>query len=203
MSRYSGPRLRIARRLGMDLPGLTSKSSSRRAFAPGQHGAAGTRRKKTEFALHLIEKQKLRFNYGVGEKQFRLLMAEAKRQKGDSGENLLRLLEQRLDNIVFRMGVGRSIPQARQLVNHGHIKVNGRRVDIPSFRVKPGMVITLTDKILANELVKQTLQSPSIARPAYLKMDNNSAEMIDLPGRQDVPFEVRESLVVEYYAQRL
>ncbi len=203
MSRYSGPRLRIARRLGTDLPGLTCKSSSRRAYAPGDHGPAGGRRKKTEFALHLMEKQKLRFNYGIGEKQFRLLMGEAKRQKGDSGENLLRLLEQRLDNVIFRMGAGRSIPHARQIVNHGHIKVNGRRVDIPSFRVKPGMVITLTEKAQNNELIQATMQSPTLARPAYLKVENNQAEMLDLPTRADVPFEIRENLVVEYYAQRL
>lgn len=205
MSRYTGPRVRILRRLGMDLPGLTAKSGSKRAFPPGDKGPMGARKKKTDYGNHLFEYQKLRVNYGLSEKQFRMVVKEAKRQKGDSGSNLLRLLEQRLDNVVFRMGVGRSIPHARQVVAHGHVKINGRRVDIPSFIVKQGMELTLTDKIKANEIVSETLKSPMLVRPSYLSFDpvNSSATMIELPAREDTPIEVQEALVIEFYSRQI
>ncbi|RJO73232.1 MAG: 30S ribosomal protein S4 [Myxococcales bacterium] len=203
MSRYRGPRVKLLRRLGMDLPGLTPKSQSRRAYPPGEHGAKGTRRKKTEFALHLLEKQKVRINYGLSERQLRKLVKDANRMKGDTGLNILRLLEQRLDNVVFRMGVGRSIPHARQVVTHGHVLINGRRVNIPSFRVKPGMEISLSEKLLNNEGVKETLARPALARPSYIKFENNKALISELPSRTDVPFEVQENLIVEYYAPRV
>jgi len=165
----------------------------------------GARKKKTDYGNHLFEYQKLRVNYGLSEKQFRMVVKEAKRQKGDSGSNLLRLLEQRLDNVVFRMGVGRSIPHARQVVAHGHVKINGRRVDIPSFIVKQGMELTLTDKIKANEIVSETLKSPMLVRPSYLSFDpvNSSATMIELPAREDTPIEVQEALVIEFYSRQI
>ncbi len=130
MSRYRGPRLRVVRRLG-DLPGLTRKSA-RRSYPPGQHGQA--RKKRSEYATQLEEKQKLRFNYGISEKQLLRYVRKAKRAGGSSGQTLLKLLEMRLDNIVFRLGMAPTIPAARQLVNHGHVQVNGRVVSIASYQ---------------------------------------------------------------------
>ncbi len=133
MSRYRGPRLRIVRRLG-DLPGLTRKAA-RRSYPPGQHGQA--RRKRSEYAIRLEEKQKLRFNYGLSERQLVRYVKKARRMQGSTGTNLLQLMEMRLDNIIFRLGFAPTIPGARQLVNHGHITVNGRVVDIASYNCRP------------------------------------------------------------------
>ncbi|HEY9813587.1 MAG TPA: 30S ribosomal protein S4, partial [Candidatus Sericytochromatia bacterium] len=134
MSRYRGPRLRIVRRLG-DLPGLTRKTA-RRAYAPGQHGQ--NRKKRSEYAIRLEEKQKLRFNYGITERQLLRYVRRARRASGSTGQVLLQLLEMRLDNTVFRMGMAPTIPAARQLVNHGHVTVNGRVVDIASYQCRAG-----------------------------------------------------------------
>lgn len=142
MSRYRGPRLRIVRRLG-ELPGL-SRKSPRRNYPPGQHGQG--RRKRSEYAIRLEEKQKLRFNYGVTEKQLVKYVKKTRRAAGSSGQALLQLLEMRLDNTVFRMGLAGTIPGARQLVSHGHVTVNGRVLDIPSYQCRPGDVISIRDK---------------------------------------------------------
>ncbi|PSB61855.1 30S ribosomal protein S4, partial [Chroococcidiopsis cubana CCALA 043] len=159
MSRYRGPRLRVVRRLG-DLPGLTRKNA-RRSYPPGQHGQA--RKKRSEYAIRLEEKQKLRFNYGLTEKQLLRYVRRARRVTGSTGQVLLQLLEMRLDNTVFRMGMAPTIPAARQLVNHGHVMVNGREVNIASYQCRPGEVIGIKNKAQSRQLVENNLQYPGLA----------------------------------------
>lgn len=159
MSRYRGPRLRVTRRLG-DLPGLTRKSA-KRSYPPGQHGQA--RRKRSEYAIRLEEKQKLRFNYGISERQLVRYVKKARAQEGSTGTNLLKLLENRLDNICFRLGFGPTVPGARQLVNHGHITVNGRVVDVPSYQCRPGDVIVVRERKASRQLAEGNLEFPGLA----------------------------------------
>ncbi|MFW5965884.1 MAG: 30S ribosomal protein S4 [Persicimonas sp.] len=203
MARYTGPRLRIVRRLGTDLPGLTRKIADRRPYPPGEHGQG--RQRFSEFKKQLYAKQKLRYNYGVGEQQLRNLFVEAQRSREPAGLMLLRLLEQRLDNVVFRAGFAPTIPAARQLVVHGHIQVDGRKVDRPSFRVQPGSQISLREKSRNLAVVEESISNPSLRLPSYLSVDENArtATIDQLPGREDVPVQVDESLVVEYYSPRL
>jgi small subunit ribosomal protein S4 len=173
----------------------------RRPYPPGQHGA--TRKKPSEYAVRLKEKQKLRANYGVTEKQMRGLMGEARRVKGDAGKKLLELLERRLDNAVFRAGFAPTIPAARQMVAHGHVQVNGRRVDIPSFRVKRGDTVALTEAMRANVQVQQCLADEHLPRASWLEVhrEQASARVVALPDETSVPFPLQVQLVVEYYAQ--
>ena len=145
MARYTGPRLKICRQLGVILPGLTSEARLKREAPPGQHGAR-RRGKSSDFKERLVEKQKVRFHYGIQEKQFRRYVIEASRQKGPSGRNLITLLESRLDNIIWRTGLAATIPAARQLVVHGHVEVNGKKVDRPSFQVKPNHIVGIREK---------------------------------------------------------
>lgn len=203
MARYTGPRLRIIRRLGTDLPGLTRKIADRRPYPPGDHGQG--RQRFSEFKKQLYAKQKLRFNYGLNEQQLRNLFVEAQASREPAGLMLLRLLEQRLDNIVFRAGLAATIPAARQLVVHGHVMVNDRKVDRPSFRVQPGMKVSLRTKSMSLSAVEESMASPALRHPAYLTVDENTkaATMDQVPGREDTPFQVDESLVVEYYSPRL
>ncbi len=203
MARYTGPRLRIARRLGTDLPGLTRKLADRRPYPPGQHGKG--RQRFSEFKKQLYEKQKLRYNYGVGERQLRNLFVEAQASRDPAGVVLLRLLEQRLDNVVFRLGLAPTIPAARQLVVHRHIMVDGRIVDRPSFRVTPGHEITIKPKSRDLEVIEESVAAPTLRLPGYLSFDANSltGRMESLPGREDIPVQVQENLVVEYYSPRL
>jgi small subunit ribosomal protein S4 len=168
MSRYRGPRLRITRRLG-ELPGLTRKSA-RKAYPPGQHGQA--RKKKSEYAARLEEKQKLRFNYGLSERQLRRYVQKARRAAGSTGTTLLQLLEMRLDNTVFRLGMAPTIPAARQLVNHGHITVNAGVVDIASYACRPGELVSVRDREASRKLVNANLQYPGLANlPSHLEFD--------------------------------
>ncbi|MDR1647057.1 MAG: 30S ribosomal protein S4 [Zoogloeaceae bacterium] len=203
MSRFTGPRLKAMRALGLDLPGLSRKSISARPHSPGQHGAQ--MRRKSDFGLRLMEKQKLRVNYGLTEKQLRRLVREARGSRGATGEKLAELLERRLDNVVFRAGFAPTIPAARQLVNHGHFCVNGRRVDIPSYRVNIGDVIALSERSAKLDCVKGTLAEPALIRPEWLHWDEPQrvASISHLPAASDVPFPIELQLVVEYYAQRL
>lgn len=160
MSRYTGPRVRVMRALGTDLPGLSAKKIERRPYPPGQHGQG--RKKRSEYALHLLEKQKVRMNYGVTERQLRTLMREARASSETTGHKLIELLERRLDNIVFRAGFARTIPAARQLVNHGHVLVDGRRVDIASYRVSPGQIVSVREASQQSQpvLIVQGAQPP-------------------------------------------
>jgi small subunit ribosomal protein S4 len=190
------------RTLGLDLPGLSPKTSERRPYPAGQHGQR--RRKETEFGKRLHEKQKLRLNYGLSEKQMRNTFLEALNSRDNTGSKLIQLLERRLDNIVFRAGFARSIPAARQLVNHGHVLVNGKRVDIPSFRVKIGQQITLRDssKQLQPVLLGLEVSERRSWENGWLNIDRDgrSAQMSALPEAEAAPFRVDVQLVVEYYA---
>jgi len=195
MSRYRGPRLRITRRLG-DLPGLTRKSA-KRSYPPGQHGQA--RRKRSEYAIRLEEKQKLRFNYGISERQLVRYVKKARAQEGSTGTNLLKLLENRLDNICFRLGFGPTVPGARQLVNHGHVTVNGRVVDIPSFQCKAGDVVAIRERKQSKKLAEGNLEFPGLANiPPHLELDKNKqvAKVISKCEREWVALEINELLVV-------
>ena len=201
MSRYRGPRLRIVRRLG-DLPGLTRKAA-RRAYPPGQHGQA--RKKRSEYAIRLEEKQKLRFNYGLSEKQLLRYVRRARRVTGSTGQVLLQLLEMRLDNTVFRLGMAPTIPAARQIVSHGHITVNGRAVDIPSYQCRPGEVIGVAKREQSRKLVETNLQYPGLANlPSHLELDKNKMEgkVNSVIEREWIALQVNELLVVEYYSRQ-
>jgi small subunit ribosomal protein S4 len=199
MARYTGPRWKLSRRLGISLSG-TGKEL-KRPYPPGQHGP-GQRRKLSEYGLQLQEKQKIRFMYGVSEKQLRILYERAGKMKGVHGEDLLKLLESRLDNLVYRLGFARTRPQARQLVVHGHITVNGKKVDRPSYQVKPGDVISLREKSRDLAIVKEALEDRDYL-PDYLSYDENKMEgtYIRLPEREELPAEINETLVVEYYSR--
>jgi small subunit ribosomal protein S4 len=203
MSRYTGPRVRVMRALATDLPGLSPKKIEKRPYPPGQHGQA--RKKRSQYALRLMEKQKIRMNYGLTERQLRLLMHEAKAAPGATGHKLIELIERRLDNVVFRAGFARTIPAARQLVNHGHVEVDGKRVDIASFRVSAGQVISVREKskklppVQAGAAVAATFETP------WLEVDRNGlrATMKTLPDEMAVLFPLEVQLVVEYYTPRL
>lgn len=201
MSRYRGPRLRIVRRLG-DLPGLTRKQA-RRAYPPGQHGQA--RRKRSEYAVRLEEKQKLRFNYGLSERQLLRYVKKARRASGSTGQALLELLEMRLDNTIFRLGMAPTIPSARQLVNHGHVTVNGRVVDIASYNCRPGDVIGVRDTDRSRKMVETNLLYPGLANlPSHLEFDKSKlvGKVNGVIDREWVALQINELLVVEYYSRQ-
>jgi len=200
MSRYRGPRLRIVRRLG-DLPGLTRKAA-RRSYPPGQHGQA--RRKRSEYAIRLEEKQKLRFNYGLSERQLLRYVRKARRASGSTGQVLLQYLEMRLDNTIFRLGMAPTIPAARQLVNHGHITVNGGVVDIASYQCRPGDEIGVRNREKSREMVRANLQYPGLANvPSHLEFDkgNLTGKVNGVIEREWVALSINELLVVEFYSR--
>jgi small subunit ribosomal protein S4 len=201
MSRYTGPRLKIMRALGTDLPGLSPKVSERRPYPPGQHGQR--RRKETEFGKRLKEKQKLRTNYGVTERQMRIVFKQASRSKMNTGTKLVELLERRLDNVVFRAGFAVSIPAARQFVNHGHIRVNGRRVDIASYRVKVGDVVSVQPKSKDVPPLVSALDAKRGWDTNWLTLDKEqrSVAVTGLPDEGAVLFPLEVQLVIEFYAQ--
>lgn len=202
MSRYTGPRLKVIRALGTALPGLTAKTTER-DYPPGQHGQR--QRKKSDYGIKLMEKQKLRFNYGVTETQIRRLMAEAKASNDQTGKKLLELLERRLDNAVFRAGFAPTIVAARQLVRHKHVLLNGRAVNIPSIRTKPGDTLQLTAKGMKIPCVVETLATPVLEAAEWIKRDSTTqiATVAHVPDAAEVPFPIEIQHVVEYYAVRL
>lgn len=198
MSRYTGPSWKVSRRLG-SLSG-TGKELARRPYAPGQHGQ-NNRRKLSEYGLQLREKQKLRMTYGLSERQFANLFLKAgKIREGKHGDNFMVLLERRLDNVVYRLGLATTRRQARQLVNHGHITVDGKRVDIPSYEVKPGQVISLRERSKDLKVVKEALEA-IVGRVPFVSFDENTMEgsLVRLPERDELDANIDESLVVEYY----
>lgn len=206
MSRITGPRLKIMRALGTELPGLSRKSIEQRRNPPGQHGAKkAMRQRKSNFGVKLIEKQKLRFNYGISERQLQGLMVNARKGKEPTGTTLLQLLERRLDNVVFRSGFAPTIPAARQLVQHGHVRLNGKKVNIPSIRLKVGDEISLKQSSFNLPIVVETLQEPALTRPEWLTWTENpaSSRVAHLPAPEDVPFDINVQQVVEYYANRI
>ncbi|MEM6961262.1 MAG: 30S ribosomal protein S4 [Myxococcota bacterium] len=205
MSRYTGPRMRKMRSLGCLLPGLSAKSEpwDRRPYPPGQHGQGQRRRKESDYKLQLVEKQKLRFNYGVSEKQLRRLYAEAMRSKANTGLELLAYLESRFDNVVFRAGFSRSIPAARQLINHGHLLLNGKKADIASIRIKAGDEISFRERSSKLDIVTEALERIALQRPAWLECDDESrtVKVVKAPDHESVPFDIEVQRVIEYYSQ--
>jgi small subunit ribosomal protein S4 len=201
MSRYRGPRLRIVRRLGVELPGL-SRKSPRKAYPPGQHGQ--NRKKRSEYAIRLEEKQKLRFNYGVTEKQLIRYVRKARKATGSTGQTLLQFLEMRLDNTIFRLGMAGTIPGARQLVNHGHILVNDRVVDVASYQCRPGDVIKVRNNDRSRRLVETNMEYPGLANlPSHLEFDKNTyiGKVNGIIEREWIALQINELLVVEYYSR--
>jgi len=205
MARYTGPRLKVARSLGLNViysPRLEGEKS-RITSGPGQHGK--NKKKLSDYGIRLKEKQKLKAYYGVLEKQFRRYVEKAFNKKGVSGDNLVISLEVRLDNLVFRMGFARSLRQARQMVNHGHFLVNGKKVDIASYACKPGDVIVLKEKSRSTELFAETFKNASLFKLDYIErdVDNFSAKLLDYPTRSQVPIEIHDSFIVEFYARMM
>lgn len=205
MSRYRGPRLKISRRLGA-LPGLTTKKSNK-INRPGKDGNANadTSKKLTEYGVRMEEKQKLKFNYGLSESQLFRYVKEARRRQGVTGLILLQLLEMRLDTLCFTLGFAKSITQARQLVNHGHITVNKKVVDIPSFQCRLNDVIGIKDRSSSKNLIEANLKNNQVTDiPAHLKFDTSKLEatVLDYCDRDDVVLQLDELLVIEHYSRR-
>ncbi|WP_067704207.1 30S ribosomal protein S4 [Nocardia jejuensis] len=201
MARYTGPITRKSRRLRVDLVG-GDQAFERRPYPPGQHGRA--RIKESEYLMQLQEKQKARFSYGVMEKQFRKYYEEANRQKGKTGDNLLRLLEARLDNVVYRAGLARTRRQARQLVSHGHLTVNGVKVDVPSFQVSQYDIIDVRDKSLTTlpfQIARETVGDRPI--PGWLQVVPGRLRILvhQLPERAQIDVPLQEQLIVEFYSK--
>ena len=205
MSRYTGPRSRVSRRLGVNVWGTKGETIAleRRPYPPGEHGRSRRRGNVSEYLLQLQEKQKARYTYGLNERQFRNVFKEAARQKGVTGENMLRFLELRLDNVVYRLGWAATRPQARQFVSHGHINVNGRRVNISSYRLRKDDVLSLRDK--AKEMIVVTWNLDVLDRtpPAWLTRSDDGLEATvrDAPLREQIDVPVREQLIVELYSK--
>ncbi|MCM3720469.1 MULTISPECIES: 30S ribosomal protein S4 [Solibacillus] len=200
MSRYTGPSWKLSRRLGISLSG-TGKEIAKRPYAPGQHGP-NSRGKKSEYGLQLTEKQKLRHMYGMTERQFKNTYLRAGKLQGVHGENFMILLETRLDNLVYRLGLARTRRAARQLVNHGHILVDGNRVDIPSYSVKPGQTISLREKSANLSVVAESIEVNSFV-PEYLSFDADSkvGTFVRLPERSELSAEINEQFIVEFYSR--
>jgi len=205
MSRYTGPRLKVLRALGVDLPGLSRKSMQDRPTPPGQHGLKKMSGRKSEFGQQLMEKQKLRYNYGLTEGQLRRVVVDAKKHRGATGNKLVELLERRLDNLVFRAGFAPTIPAARQLVSHGHMALNGKRVTIPSIRLRVGDQFGPTEPGKKIDLVRTTLEAPALERPEWIALDSTTqtACLSHLPESDAAPFPLDLQRIVEYYATRL
>ena len=201
MARYNGPKTKISRIFGEPILG-NGKWLTKNSNPPGQHGAQRKRKTLGEYALQLREKQKAKYTYGVLEKQFRKTFEDASRRKGVTGENLIKLLEARLDNAVFRMGIAPSRPAARQLVSHKHITVNGEVVNIPSFQLKPGDIVGLKEKSKDNTSVTSQIRGKN---QKFTWVDWNETEMqgtfITYPERESVPENIKEQLIVELYSK--
>ena len=201
MARYTGPKTKIARKFGEPIFG-DDKVLAKKNYPPGQHGA--NRRKKTsEYGAQLREKQKAKYTYGVLERQFRNLFEKAARTKGITGEVLLQLLESRLDNVVYRLGLAASRPAARQLVLHKHICVNGKNVNIPSYRVMSGDVITVREKSKSLEVIADAMSGFNHSKYPWIEWDNSikGGKSLHLPQREDIPETIKEQLIVELYSK--
>lgn len=202
MARYTGSTSKVARKFGEPIYGPDS-ALQKKNYAPGQHGPSKRRGKKTEYGVQLMEKQKAKYTYGVLERQFANLFAEAERRPGITGEILIQLLEQRLDNVVFRMGIAPTRRAARQLVNHGHIMVDGKVVNIPSFSVKPSMVIAVRPKSKSLEVITSSLSTNSVSKYAWLEFDKSEMQgkFLNVPDRSEVPENIKEQAIVELYSK--
>ena len=203
MARYTGPKTKISRRFGVAIFG-PSKALERKNYGPGMHGPKGSRRKQSEYAVALAEKQKLRYQYGVLERQFRRYFTIALTRRGVTGETLLQLLETRLDNVVYRLGFANSRSAARQMVSHGHVQVNGRKVNISSFNVKAGDTITVKDKPQSRRLAAKNIELTQITPvPDWLAVDKEqfSGKVSRIPTREEIAPIVNEQLIVELYSR--
>lgn len=202
MARYKGPRVRINRRFGETI--FPAKMREQRMYPPGVHGPKKSRRKKSEYGLGLAEKQKLRFQYGLMEAQFRRMFEKALKKRGVTGETLLQLLETRLDNVVYRIGFATTRPFARQMVTHGHVRVNGRKVSSPSFNVKPGDVIDVRETATTRQLAAKSLESAQIRPvPGWINFSRDAlrAQVVRIPTREEIQPIVDEQLIVEFYSR--
>ena len=200
MSRYTGPANKKSRRVGFSTL-ENGKDLAKRPYKPGQHGQ-DRKAKASNYSIQLNEKQKVKFTYGLNEKQFRLLFNKAGKMQGIHGENFLRLLESRLDNIVYRMGLSRTRRGARQIVNHGHILVNGKKVDIPSYMVKPGDVISVKESSKDHKAIKEALEAINNT-VEFVTFDKNKLEgtYVKLPERSELSSDINEALIVEFYSR--
>ena len=201
MARYTGPKVRISRRFNEPILG-ENKALQKKNYAPGQHGR-GKKRKQSEYALQLSEKQKAKYIYGLLERQFAKVFVEAARLKGVTGEKLLQLLESRLDNVVYRLGIAPTRRSARQLVLHKHISVNGEIVNISSFQVKPGDIVAVRERSKSLEVITNSLALQGARKYNWFEWDNNemAGKMINVPLRADIPENINETLIVELYSK--
>lgn len=201
MARYTGPKNKLSRREGYNIFGSTSRSLERRLHVPpGDHGAK-RRRKVSEYGLQLREKQKVKRIYGLLERQFRRVFSLAAARRGATGEELLQILERRLDNVVYRLGLARTRPMARQLVSHGHVQVNGRKLDVPSYLVKPGDTVALAEKSAEIVGVQEAQAERAGNVPAWLSRDGATGRVLRLPERSEVEPGISEQLIVEFYSR--
>lgn len=201
MARYTGPKTKIARKFGDAIFGF-DKNFEKRSYPPGQHGVSKRRKTQSEYSIQLTEKQKAKYTYGLLERQFRKLFEKAARKKGVTGENLLKFLEARLDNTVYRLGFSASRMQARQLVSHKHVTVNGEVVNIPSFQLKPGDKVALRERSKNLDVV-QTAMSGRSKKFSWLVLDEKAVEgtFLDFPERDQIPENINEQLIVELYSK--
>jgi small subunit ribosomal protein S4 len=202
MARYRGPKTKIARKFGEAIYG-TDKSFEKKNYPPGFHGMNKKRRKSSEYGVQLKEKQKAKYTYGVLEKQFRNIFEHASRSKGITGEVLLQLLESRLDNVVYRIGIAPSRDAARQLVTHRHITVNGEVVNIPSFTLKPGDVVGVREKSKSLLVIAESLESNRAGNFSWLEWNKNDMQgkFLNRPEREEIPENIKEQLIVELYSK--
>ncbi len=203
MARYLGPKTKISRRFGINLGG-SGRALERKAYPPGMHGARGARRKRSDYAVALGEKQKLRFQYGLMERQFRRYFAKARAQRGITGESLLQMLECRLDNVVYRMGLANTRDAARQMVGHGHIIVNGTKVTVPSYQVQPGDTVLVKDTPRSRQLAMRYMELTQAHKvPDWMTIDRDKFEgkIARIPSREDIDPVANEQLVVELYSR--
>ncbi|MCQ2146839.1 MAG: 30S ribosomal protein S4 [Bacteroidales bacterium] len=201
MARYTGPKTRIARKFGEPIFGA-DKNFEKRKYAPGQHGQ-NRRRKTSEYGVMLAEKQKAKYTYGVLERQFRNMFEKASRSEGITGVNLLQALESRLDNVVFRMGLAASRAAARQLVNHCHIVVDGKVLNIPSYQVLPGQIVGVRERSKSLEVIAASLAGFNHSKYPWIEWDeqSKSAKYLHKPEREDIPENIKEQLIVELYSK--
>jgi small subunit ribosomal protein S4 len=202
MARYTGPKSKIARKFGEPIYG-PDKALDKKNYPPGFHGQARRRRKVSEYGVQLKEKQKAKYTYGLLERQFRKLFEKASRSKGITGEALLKLLESRLDNVVFRFGIAPSRSAARQLVSHKHILVNGEICNIPSYTLRPGDIVAVREKSKSLEVISDSLGSKRYVKSAWLEWDDDSlsGKFLNVPEREEIPENIKEQLIVELYSK--
>jgi small subunit ribosomal protein S4 len=202
MARYTGPRTRIARKFGEPIFG-SDKNFDRKNYPPGQHGQTKKRKKVSEYGVQLREKQKAKYTYGILERQFRNTFEKAQHSKGVTGEVLLQMLEARLDNVVFRLGVAPSRAAARQLVSHRHITVNGEVVNVPSYQLRPGDIVGVREKSKSLEAITNSMETRSYSKLSWLEWDDAqmAGKFMNMPERSEIPENIKEQLIVELYSK--